>query len=102
MAAARGRIGRIRRSDPAGLTPRQIEGLCLIAEGLSKRQIAERLVVSNRTTTTCRTSILKTGTPSRAAAARFAVQHEHLGAASGAQHRGQGPNRRKEPSRSVG
>ena len=40
---------RATRSHPAGLTPRQVEVLELVAEGLSNAQIAERLFVSPKT-----------------------------------------------------
>jgi DNA-binding CsgD family transcriptional regulator/tetratricopeptide (TPR) repeat protein len=37
------------RAHPAGLTPRQVDVLVLIAEGLTNQQIAERLFVSSKT-----------------------------------------------------
>jgi serine/threonine-protein kinase len=43
-------FGRKRRDDPLmELTPRELETLALVAEGLSNRAIAERLVVTERT-----------------------------------------------------
>jgi HD-GYP domain-containing protein (c-di-GMP phosphodiesterase class II)/DNA-binding CsgD family transcriptional regulator len=79
VAAGHGTGGRIRRGAPADLTDRQIEVLRLIAEGLSNRQIAERLVVSPRTAEHHVQDIyLKIGTSSRAAAALFAVEHQLL------------------------
>jgi HD-GYP domain-containing protein (c-di-GMP phosphodiesterase class II)/DNA-binding CsgD family transcriptional regulator len=78
QAAAHGG-GKVRRAAPAGLTDRQVDVLRLIAEGLSNRQIAERLVVSPRTAEHHVQDIyLKLGTSSRAAAALFAVEHELL------------------------
>ena len=58
-----------------GLTPRQREVLLLIAAGASNRQIAETLVVSERTARTHVSDILaKLGLASRTQAALWAVQ----------------------------
>jgi HD-GYP domain-containing protein (c-di-GMP phosphodiesterase class II) len=79
LAAAHGAGAKIRRAAPAGLSDRQIEVLRLVAEGLSNRQIAERLVVTPRTAEHHVQDIyLKIGTSSRAAAAMFAVEHQLL------------------------
>jgi ATP/maltotriose-dependent transcriptional regulator MalT len=60
------------------LTPREVEVLRLIAEGLTNPQIAAKLVLSSHTVTSHARSILsKLGVPSRTAAARFAIEH-HL------------------------
>ena len=79
VAAARGASRRVRPVLPAGLTQRQVEVLRLVAEGLSNRQIAERLVVSPRTAEHHVQDVyLKIGRSSRAAAALFAVEHQLL------------------------
>ncbi len=63
------------RTRPAGLTPREHEVLLLLTEGLTNRQIAARLVVSEHTVHRHVTSILrKLALPSRAAAAVYAVR----------------------------
>jgi ATP/maltotriose-dependent transcriptional regulator MalT len=57
------------------LTPREWDVLALLAEGLTNRQIADRLVVSEHTVHRHVTNILrKLDLPSRAAAAAFAVR----------------------------
>lgn len=64
-------------ADPglAGVTPREREVLKLLAEGLTNRQIAERLVVSEHTVHRHVTNILrKLDVPSRTAAAAHAVR----------------------------
>ena len=56
------------------LTPREIEVLALIGEGLSNREIGERLVLSQATVKTHVNRIFaKTGAQSRAQAVRYAI-----------------------------
>src|SRR4029078_13214909 len=63
------------RSNPAGLTARQLEVLTLPAAGLTNTEIAERLVVSQRTAEHHVAAVLtKLGVTSRRAAARRAVE----------------------------
>ena len=58
------------------LTPREREVLTLLAEGLTNRQLAEQLVVSEHTVHRHVTNILrKLDAPSRAAAAALAARH---------------------------
>jgi DNA-binding CsgD family transcriptional regulator len=60
----------------AGLTPREIEVLRLVAAGRSNRFIAEELSLSERTVEKHLTSIFtKTATDNRAGATAFAFQH---------------------------
>lgn len=67
----------VRPQYPAGLTAREVEVLKLIAQGLTDHQVAEQLVISPRTVSTHLTSIYnKLGVTSRAAATRFAVEHQ--------------------------
>lgn len=59
-----------------GLTPREIEVLRLVAQGLTDRQISETLHIAVRTVNTHVTNILnKTGCENRTAAATFAAQN---------------------------
>jgi DNA-binding NarL/FixJ family response regulator len=61
---------------PDELTPRELEVLKLIAAGLSNREIADRLVLSNATVKTHVNRIFyKTGARDRAQAVRYAYQH---------------------------
>ena len=63
------------RPAPPGVTPRERDVLRLLAEGLTNRQIAARLVVSEHTVHRHVTKILrKLDLQSRAAAAAYAVQ----------------------------
>jgi predicted ATPase/DNA-binding CsgD family transcriptional regulator len=63
---------------PAGLTPREVEVLYLLAGGLTDVQIAEKLILSPRTVHAHISSIYsKLGVNSRSAATRYAIEH-HL------------------------
>lgn len=63
---------------PGGLTAREVEVLCLVAQGRTNEQVAEELVISPRTVSTHLTSIYgKIGVSSRSAATRYAMEH-HL------------------------
>ena len=60
---------------PAGLTERELEVTALVARGLTSREIAERLVISERTTSTHVTHILsKLGFSTRSQVATWAVE----------------------------
>jgi DNA-binding CsgD family transcriptional regulator len=66
---------RATRDNPAGLTPREVEVLALVAEGLRDAEIADRLVLSKRTVAHHVSSILrKLGVPNRGQAAAEAVR----------------------------
>ena len=63
---------------PAGLTPREMEVLRLLSQGLTSAQIAEQLVISVVTVNFHVRSIYnKLGVSSRSAATRYAIEH-HL------------------------
>jgi HD-GYP domain-containing protein (c-di-GMP phosphodiesterase class II) len=79
VAAADGAPAKKRRPLPAGLTERQVDVLRLVAEGLTNRQIAQRLFVSPRTAEHHVQDIyVKIGVSSRAAVALFALEHQLL------------------------
>ena len=64
------------REHPAGLTPREVEVLVLVATGLTNAQVAQRLFLSPRTVQRHLNSIYhKLGVSSRTAATRFALEH---------------------------
>ena len=67
-----------RDAEALPVTPREREVLCLLAAGLTNRQIAEQLVVSEHTVHRHVTNLLRNGVPSRTAAAAHAV-HGLLG-----------------------
>jgi HD-GYP domain-containing protein (c-di-GMP phosphodiesterase class II) len=65
-----------RRAGPAGLSPREIEVLTLIARGASTRQAARTLGITAKTAETHIERIYtKTGASTRATATLFAMQH---------------------------
>ena len=75
LGAAGHRVPR-RREGPAGLTPREVEVLRLVARGLSNKEIAERLVISPKTVGNHVEHIYtKIDASNRAAASLFAMQH---------------------------
>jgi putative nucleotidyltransferase with HDIG domain len=78
LAAARhGAAARVRGGWPAQLSDREVEVLCLLARGLSNKQIGARLFISARTVQHHVAHIYeKTGVSTRAAAALYAVENE--------------------------
>lgn len=65
-----------RRTGLAGLTPREIEVLVLIARGASTRQVAQRLAITPKTAETHIDRIYtKTGASTRSTATLFAMQY---------------------------
>jgi HD-GYP domain-containing protein (c-di-GMP phosphodiesterase class II) len=65
-----------RRSGPAGLTPREVEVLVLIARGASTRQVARVLEITMKTAGThIERLYAKTGSSTRSTATLFALQH---------------------------
>ena len=68
------------RPGAGGLSARELEVLALVAEGLTNRQIAERLVVSPHTAVRHVANLMsKLGAPSRAAAVKVAAERGLLG-----------------------
>ena len=76
-----GHRARKRRVWPCGLSAREVEVLRLLAQGLSQGEIAERLVISRKTTAHHVEHIYaKTGARNRAMASLFASRHGLVGA----------------------
>ena len=74
LGAAGHRVPR-RREGPAGLTPREVEVLCLVARGMSNKEIADRLVISAKTVGNHVEHIYsKIDASNRAAASLFAMR----------------------------
>ena len=67
----------IQKSNPDGLTPREVEVLRQVAQGMTNEQVANQLIISPRTVDTHLTSIYgKIGVSSRSAATRYAIEHQ--------------------------
>ena len=61
---------------PGGLTPREIEVLCLVARGASNKQIAASLVISEKTARNhVERTYAKIGVSNRIGASMYALQH---------------------------
>ena len=78
---------------PAGLTPREIEVLTLIARGASTRQVARTLGITAKTAETHIERIYaKTGASTRSTATLFAMQHGLLDSLEPARFVGRTPD----------
>lgn len=87
-----GQKRRKRRAGPAGLTPREIEVLVLIARGASNQQVAQTLGITPKTAGTHIERICtKIGASTRSTATLFAVQHGLLDPAAAKQEYSFGP-----------
>lgn len=76
VLTASGHATRRRRQSVAGLTARELEVLELLVRGLSNRQIAARLTITQHTVTTHVEHVFaKTGVSTRGAAAMYALRH---------------------------
>ena len=69
-------LSRPEDASPGPLTSRELDVLRLVARGLSNRQVAAQLVVSERTVHAhLRTTYRKLGVSSRSGATRWAIEH---------------------------
>jgi len=69
-------LGSRTRTSPAGLSTREVEVLRLLARGLSNREIADQLVISEHTVSRHLQNIFgKLGVGTRAAAGAYAFEH---------------------------
>jgi HD-GYP domain-containing protein (c-di-GMP phosphodiesterase class II)/DNA-binding CsgD family transcriptional regulator len=79
LAAAGHEATRVRGGWPAGLSDREVEVLCLMARGLSNKEIGARLFISAKTVQHHVAHVYeKTGVSTRAAAALFAADKQLL------------------------
>jgi HD-GYP domain-containing protein (c-di-GMP phosphodiesterase class II) len=79
LGRARSHTGRVRPDRPGDLTDRELEVLQLAAKGMSRKDMAHKLYVSESTVRTHLEHIYaKIGVSSRAAATLFAVEHQLL------------------------
>ncbi|HVR63571.1 MAG TPA: HD domain-containing phosphohydrolase [Polyangia bacterium] len=77
LAAAGQAKARVRGGWPAALSDREVEVLCLLARGLSNKEIGARLFISAKTVQHHVAHVYeKTGVATRAAAALFAVENQ--------------------------
>ena len=68
--------GAAHRKTPGGLTAREAEVLALVAQGKTNRQIADQLVISEKTVASHLSHMFtKLGLTSRAAATAYAYEH---------------------------
>lgn len=76
VLAAAGHRGRSSRGRPDGLTPREIEVLCLVARGASNKEIAAALVISEKTARNhVERTYAKIGVSNRIGASMYALRH---------------------------
>ncbi|MDN5797995.1 MAG: LuxR C-terminal-related transcriptional regulator [Intrasporangium sp.] len=76
VLAAAGQRQTLAAPRPAGLTPREVEVLALLANGLTNRQVARRLGITPKTVGNHVERIYtKAGVSTRAAATLFAIEH---------------------------
>jgi len=75
LRAAGHRVSR-RNAQPAGLTAREVEVLCLVARGMTTKQVASQLSIAPKTASNHVEHIYsKIGVSNRAAASVFAMKH---------------------------
>jgi DNA-binding CsgD family transcriptional regulator len=77
VAWAESLSARASKATVGGLTPRELEVLALVAKGNTNRQIADELVISEKTVASHLSHIFtKLGLPSRTAATAYAYEHD--------------------------